>query len=270
MKMRCPTCLSPLEIADGETASCTPCEKNFSLLFRRDQPVTTMKAQSFLEDDGRPAARALSPGRKCFRHPDSGAESVCVSCDKPICGICTYVQPDGAALCESCVTKKDSASGASVPEAQKVAEGVMCVNHPGVQAMVQCKICRTAVCATCDFTFPGNLHFCPKCVIFEGEGLSSKRKKMLIWSCVSAVFASFFLVAFFGAASGLRNEMGMVGALAVLGFLVIAASVTGTGLGFSAINKRQKNPMLLWMAAIWNLIIVGIYVLMSIIGTFSN
>jgi hypothetical protein len=270
-KTLCPACLKPLEITNSESAHCSPCEKKFEILFRRDQPVTTTMARSFLQDDGwQVAEMSLSPGQKCSQHPDSEAEYACATCRKPLCKTCTVLQADGSPLCADCDAVRHSIPSVSKTETPQVAEGVMCVNHPGVQAMVQCKICRTAICATCDFIFPGNLHICPKCVIFEGEGLSSKRKKMLIWSYVSAVLASFFLMAFFGAASGMSDGVGMMGALTGLGFLVLAASVTGTGLGFSAIDKRQKNPMVLWIAAVWNLIIVGIYVLLSIIGTFSN
>lgn len=272
MKILCPTCSAPLEIIDGESAQCkSQCGKTFRILFHRDQPVTTVVAQAFLQGDGR---AVLLADKKCPQHPESAAEHVCAACDKLLCRMCAYLQADGTARCENCVAQDRSETGAAAGETpgktSEVAEGEMCVNHAGVPAVVHCKICRTAICATCDFTFPKDLHFCPKCVVFEGEGLSSRRKKMLVWSCVSAGLATLLLLGFLGAAANASYDRDATGLLIFLGFLTLAASVTGTGLGFTAIEKHRKNSIMLWIAAIWNLVIVGIYVLLSIVGTFSS
>jgi hypothetical protein len=45
-----------------------------------------------------------------------------------------------------------------------VLAGVICVQHPTVQATQQCKRCGAFMCSTCDFAFPDGVHLCPACV----------------------------------------------------------------------------------------------------------
>jgi hypothetical protein len=53
-----------------------------------------------------------------------------------------------------------------------------------------------------------------------------------------------------------------------MAFMIFIPSLIGTALGFAAIDRRLSNPFSVWIAAIWNGIILGIYVLLCIIGLF--
>jgi len=52
----------------------------------------------------------------------------------------------------------------------------------------------------------------------------------------------------------------------VLTFLLLLPSVIGMALGFSAVDRRLSNPPMLWVATIWNILIVAGFLLLCIIG----
>ncbi len=60
----------------------------------------------------------------------------------------------------------------------------------------------------------------------------------------------------------------------VLGLLltlfVLVPSVVGMGMGLSAIDRRLSNPISLWIATIWNIILLCAFVLLCIIGIFMK
>jgi hypothetical protein len=58
----------------------------------------------------------------------------------------------------------------------------------------------------------------------------------------------------------------MLGMLLTLFLLV--PGVGGLALGASAINRRLYNPPIVWIATIWNGLIVAGFVLLCIIGMF--
>jgi hypothetical protein len=88
------------------------------------------------------------------------------------------------------IPAKEDGIPATSPKSPRVREGIMCAQHPKVQAVQQCRRCGGFMCATCDFAFPGDLHFCPTCVSRGDEGLSGKRKKFMIWSFVLAAWST--------------------------------------------------------------------------------
>ena len=148
----------------------------------------------------------------------------------------------------------------------KIKEIKMCVNHPTVEAVVKCKICRTYICNTCDFSFPGGIHVCPKCVVAVENKISKKRKKYLIWSYILAGLSTFFLFLFFSALAGADSESEAESIGVGFFYLIFLTAITGTVLGFNAIDRRLKNPMSIWIAPLWNLIILAVLVLISITG----
>jgi hypothetical protein len=143
-----------------------------------------------------------------------------------------------------------------------------CVQHPSVAATAQCQSCGAFVCATCDFILPGDIHLCPACATNPSATLSPKRRRAMIISVVLAVWCTVWLVL-------LR-----VGALAqfartrvdkqALGFVVILVlfvpSILGVGYGFGAIEKRFRNPPALWVATIWNSVILAIFLMFWMVG----
>jgi hypothetical protein len=51
--------------------------------------------------------------------------------------------------------------------------------------------------------------------------------------------------------------------------LVLLPAIIGMGLGFSAVDRRLVNPPVLWIATIWNILIVGGFLLLCLIGIFK-
>ena len=151
---------------------------------------------------------------------------------------------------------------------QVVMTGKFCVQHPKIAATEQCKRCGGFMCPTCDFSFPGNLHLCPTCVSNTNEGLTPRRKKFLIWSYVLAIWATIGMACLVsGALSGLASNKEDTAALGyILLFFVLGPAITGLSLGVTAKSSRMGNPASLWIAIIWNAILVASFVLLMIIG----
>jgi hypothetical protein len=49
-------------------------------------------------------------------------------------------------------------------------------------------------------------------------------------------------------------------------FLVLVPAIIGMSLGFSAKDRNQANPISLWVALIWNIIIIACFLLLCLIG----
>ena len=163
-------------------------------------------------------------------------------------------------------------SGAEVSEAAKsaVQDGVMCVNHSAVQAAVRCEICNTAICNTCVFAFPGGPRVCPKCAVVNKETISPRRKHSVYWSYGLAVLASVLFVVFFVAAGTAETEEDLEMISGFFFLLLLGMSIGGTATGFNAIDKRRSNPFWVWIAPIWNLVILGLLALLVIIGNLME
>jgi hypothetical protein len=155
----------------------------------------------------------------------------------------------------------------AVPESPSVRAGMMCVQHSQVQATQQCRRCGAFMCPTCDFSFPGGIHFCPICVSKTDDGLSSRRKKLMIWSYVLAAWSTVGMTCLVsGAMSGMartkedRTALGLVLLIFVLG-----PAIAGLSLGMTA-KRKQANPATLWIAIVWNAILLSSYVVLTLIG----
>ncbi len=161
-----------------------------------------------------------------------------------------------------------AATPAFVSDLPAVGEGVMCTRHPEVQAVETCDACQSAICATCDFAFPGGAHLCPGCATAPADEMGSKRKTYLRWSYALAVWCTLGMAfLFFGsmAATTPAEEEAMGAAFA---FLVFIPSIIGTALGVAAIDRRLNNPASVWVAAIWNGVFLAGFLLLSVLGLF--
>jgi hypothetical protein len=141
-----------------------------------------------------------------------------------------------------------------------------CQNHQQVAAVQCCTRCAARVCSVCDFTFPGDIHLCPRCVTSAAGGLSPGRRGMMIAAYAAAAAATIMLAIFiFGAASGAfgpANEVAMI----VIFVLLIACIVSGLGLGVGTIDRQLNNPISLWIAAAWNGLLALGLLLMMVVG----
>jgi hypothetical protein len=155
-----------------------------------------------------------------------------------------------------------------IPERPRVRAGIMCAQHSKVQATQQCRRCGGYMCPTCDFAFPGDVHFCPACVSKAGDELSTRRKKFMIWSYVLAAWSTVGMTCLLsGAMRGMVNSNEDQTALGwVLLIFVLGPAITGLSLGMKAKRKQVSNPATLWIAIIWNAILVASFVVLMLIG----
>jgi len=149
-----------------------------------------------------------------------------------------------------------------------VRAGIMCVQHAKVQATQQCRRCGGFMCPTCDFAFPDDVHFCPTCVSKSEDGLSPRRKKLMVWSYVLAAWSTVGMTCLMsGAMSGIaRTKEDQTALGLVLLVFVLGPAITGLSLGVTAKRKQGGNPAPLWIAIIWNAILVASFVLIMVIG----
>ncbi len=124
------------------------------------------------------------------------------------------------------------------------------------------------MCSTCDFALPGGAHICPTCAAAPKTNLSPRRKKFMIWSYILAGWctvgmAILFSGALAGMASSKSDQEALGGALMIF---VVLPSIIGTCLGFSARNKHLPTPISVWIATIWNVIILACFGLLMVIG----
>lgn len=162
----------------------------------------------------------------------------------------------------------ESPESPEIPESLGVRAGMMCVQHAKVQATQQCRRCGAFMCPTCDFAFPGGVHFCPICVSKTDDGLSSRRKKFMIWSYVLAAWSTVGMTCLVsGALSGLARTRADRAALGwVLLIFVLGPAIAGLSLGLTAKRKQGSNPPPLWIAIIWNAILIASFVVLMLIG----
>ena len=269
MEMVCPECLGTLETTDGQSARCTTHGGQFQILFSHWRSATLPPVIT----SG--PVFSLEPGAMCAQHGKVAAVHACSDCGAAMCQTCTFQDTDGTSLCAGCITARAAApppAAFSEPLPPPIPQGVHCVQHRAVAATSQCKLCGAFMCATCDFTLPGNLHVCPPCATAPRSELSPRRKRCLWGSFGLAIFATVGMGVFL---SGLLAGMGQTKeGESLLGILfslfALVPALVGMGMGFSAIDKRLSNPMSLWVATIWNVVLVAVFVLLCVRGIFTG
>ncbi len=308
MRVVCPDCLGTLVSNGTDTVRCETHGGEYRLLFARaglfgaaltasdplpapaepqglvaepDSPPPVLEAPA-----GEPVSYALVPGTLCAKHPEVEADFACCRCGTPICNTCAFTVEDGQALCPDCAIRANSGANtvgpaelppilpampAELPPVlPAIPAGAHCVQHPNVAAVRQCQACGAYVCATCDFSLPGNVHVCPACAAAPKSSLSPKRKKLLVTSFALAVWSTLGMTALFAGVFAARSEVQqeMVGTL--LTFFVLFPAVVGLGLGLGARDRRLANPPTIGIAIVWNAILVGSFILLCIVGLASG
>ena len=122
------------------------------------------------------------------------------------------------------------------------------------------------MCGTCDFALPGGVHICPTCAAAPKTNLSPRRKKLMIASFVLAAVATLGMaIVFSGALAGMdKSDAAVLGGIVMI--FTLLPSIIGTCLGVAAMDKRLPTPMGLWIATIWNGIILVCFGLLIVIG----
>jgi hypothetical protein len=143
--------------------------------------------------------------------------------------------------------------------------GMMCRVHPQAAAVHLCASCKTPVCATCVFSFPGGVHLCPTCAVSPSQGLSGKRKRLVGVAFALAIWATVGTVLLFTGLATNADE----GTARVIGILVGMPAIIGGGVGIACFERRLGNPPIVWVAAIWNIILLGLMLILSIVGSFK-
>jgi hypothetical protein len=270
MEMICPECMGTLETSDGQSALCATHGGEFRILFSHWRPAPPPPPST---EEPAPMTFQLTPGAVCYQHASSPAACVCHECGTPICNTCAFEDSAGGQLCPNCIARQRPKTLSTTADVDApIPAGVSCVQHRSVPATRQCKLCGAFMCATCDFSLPGGLHACPKCATAPRSELSSRRKKLLIGSYALAIFSTFGMtVVMSGALAEMaRSREGRE----ALGFIcmgiALVPSLVGMALGFSAVDRRLANPMSLWIATIWNIIILSAFLLLSLIGILRS
>jgi hypothetical protein len=272
MEFVCPECLGSLLTQDGQTAHCTTHGGQYRILFSRWQPPpppVMTGALGALEYQ-------LVPGAVCVQHPQVPAAHVCRDCGTALCVTCAFAQADGSQLCPNCALRAPAAAvpprlnavGEGLPVPVAVPLGAHCVQHSNLPATAQCKSCGAFMCATCDFVVAGGLHLCPACATSPRTTLSPRRKGLLIGSFAAALWCSVLMVALmagaFASFAGTKEGEQMMGVILTL--ILLAPSIVGLSLGLSAMDRRLFNPPVVWIAIIWNAIVLGGFVLLCAVG----
>lgn len=150
-----------------------------------------------------------------------------------------------------------------------IPEGTMCHIHLAVPAVQICQICQKPICKTCDFAFPNNIHVCPNCVN-KPLTLSPRQKKSLVWSYVMAAIATlgYFFTLLLAAVLGPDLPDQVSGLIFML--LVLAPSITGISLAINARTRNRKKTISIWIALIWNSLVIGIFLVLVLVGLFMR
>jgi hypothetical protein len=266
-ELLCPECMGTLELLEGGTARCTIHGGEYKVLFHRGpQPPPAGNV---------PPVLAAAPGM-CVNHTNLRAAFTCNRCGKAICQICAFPQDDDTWLCPLCATMSSNSletpAHGGVSAVTLAVQDRKCHLHPNVAAVQICKSCGVAMCATCDFALPGNLHLCPRCATTQRTGLSPKRKVYLVASFVlaawcTAVMAALLAGAFQNMAESKESETAFGMLLMVI---LLIPAIIGTALGVSSMDRRLPNSIAMWIATIWNGIILGGFLLLMIVGMFMK
>lgn len=283
MEMLCPECLGPLVTTDGRTARCTLHGGAYRIMFQRGQitlpplteaplvvsvaaPKTVIQPPPGTADN--PYRSPVHEVQVCTRHPNVETEMNCVRCGAAICMTCGFPQADGTQVCPDCVSKVRI----SPSTVRLVPEGVMCSRHPQVQAERYCQSCRAPVCPTCDFALPGGVHLCPNCATKTSHGLSSSRKSLVGWSIALAIWCTLGLVVLLsGALAEAVAEPGGQEAVGIaLSIFVYIPSLVGTALSLSALDRRLSNPAVVWVSIVWNVLVLAVLLLLTVVGIFMQ
>lgn len=209
---------------------------------------------------------------KCVKHPTQPGTNECGDCRRYFCDTCIFTTKDNQKICIDCMLlrkKSMPASEAALPPENL--EGIQCSIHPSNPATHRCRSCGIPTCDICTFSFPGNLHLCPNC-LNKPQEISPRRKKNIIWSYAMAIVCTIGLGLIFLVARGMNsnsNEEAMAfGTLFI--FLCLIPSIIGIATGSGARLRGQKTPLSILIPIVWNGLVLGLFILLTIIGNFMK
>ena len=220
---------------------------------------------------------APAPG-DCVRHPGVPGTFRCAWCGGMFCVNCCFTMPGGEICCSTCFDQPTPPPLTLTPPpavlAMPVPAGTGCIQHGTVAAVTSCHLCGAGCCATCAFLFPGTygpVHLCPRCAVSAHTRITPRRKKFLVASFVLAGWSTIFMgVLLSGALATLFSSRENAFALGIFLLVVMyGPAIAGTALGFGILRKDAPNPMSIWAAALWNALLLGAMVLLSIVGNLS-
>ena len=134
--------------------------------------------------------------------------------------------------------------------------------------MARCAGCSAPVCETCDFKFPGGYHYCPDCATNPLQPMSGWRKGLAVWSMVLATWVTlFFVVLLSGALAEFVTDQ--IGAI-IVGALIMLPGMLGFGFACGSLDSRAGNPPIVWVAVIWNGILMAAWILLTVIGLMAQ
>jgi hypothetical protein len=231
----CPQCgnrFRAAKSAEGKQGRC-PCGAQFTLCEMREEPVPARVAQ--------PTA-----GPACKFHPAAAAQYACRVCHHLICRECDVPQANGSHLCRTCaVLHGDGTPGVRTSSVNPALVGVACAQHRGVPAVRRCRTCGKAVCATCDFTLPGNLHLCPECATAPPEFSDSRKTMAGIAIPLGLVTIAMMVLTIIMVSGGANIDKATDVMIELAGR---ALAVVGIGLAVGSYERRSVNPPLVWLA----------------------
>jgi hypothetical protein len=303
VELICPDCRGELQPSAGKMVVCPLHGGEYEVLFDRASATAAAMAPAPLADAQTPAATPAGAA-VCAAHPRQPALFYCNSCGKPLCATCDFAV-GGGHHCSDCAvgqaletTKSCPACGIANPaEAPKcyacdhsfgllsglaspmprphpnLPADLKCAQHPEVPAVQRCKVCRRGICATCDFTFAGNVHVCPTCVDEQSAaGIRPERKRKMIAALALALFVTLLMAFVFSGlayrAFGVDGSNEVVNGL--LGMVLLISSIVGTSMAFSAYDKRLQNPLGIHVALWWSSVLLLAYLVLCVIGVMSG
>jgi hypothetical protein len=273
---RCPHCGKRFQARPdliGRPCRCQFCGDEFPIRPEGEEAAAPEEEAITAAPPGPGAPQAVASVRPCVRHPDVTAPHRCARCATPICDTCAFTGPDGGFVCPDCMTvrKQGVASGDPHRTFHVPPVGLRCARHATVEAVRWCKLCRAAICPTCDFTFPGDVHLCPECATKPQTGLSSKRRKLLFWSFALAgwsTLATAAVLVYSAAASAAgptsKHEEDLVGM--IFGLLTFWPSLIGLATGVADFDRRLTNLAVIWVAVAWNGVVLAGLLTLIVIG----
>jgi hypothetical protein len=207
----------------------------------------------------------------CANHENLPAVFLCGRCQNPICDLCAVPQDDGSRLCPACVAVPGSgpAVRSGIPAVSLAVANRTCRQHRQVAAVQICQNCGDAMCGTCDFLLPGNLHLCPICATAAPGAMSSKRKKMLIGSFALGVWCTVMFTAILGGVFREAARESQVALGFVFTIVLLLPAAFGVALAVNA-KGRHTGSIGVWAAILWNGLIMGAFVLLALIGSMSR
>ena len=264
----CPDCMGDLQMVDSQSAKCLVHGGVYQILFSRiPPPIVPAEAKS----------HELAPDALCSKHPKVTATVACNRCGIPICETCTFQRASGRQVCLDCVPIEELVEQASPPTAPPpppapvVPAGAKCVQHPAVNAVRRCDLCRSFMCPTCEFQLPGNMHLCPTCATKPQGELSPRRRRLMWGSYGLALLATISLALMMCGvfASMAKSPGGTIGLGYLFLLIMLGPALAGMGMGFSAMG-RKSNPISLWIPTLWNLLLAAGFLLLCLIGNLRK